>query len=323
MPIDPFFGSVISAGASLIGSKMSADASAKAARMNAIAQANEAEAARVYNERMYDRSLIETQKERDLQKEFAQTGIRWRAADAQAAGIHPLAALGAQTISYSPVSISAPPTMPRANVAPFSGASMGSGIAAAGQDISRGIHASRNEQQRDAAYAKTIQDLSLQRMGLENELLSSQIRKVNQPGTPPAFPSDGPRLLDGQGNSPLVKTDAMKRTASVPDNPSQEPAPITDIGYAASGGGGFAIVPSKDAKERIEDMSLYEAQHFIRNNLLPFFSNRYFNPPPDKPSFGREWYINPFTGEYRQRKIPSSHSANPSWYRRGPSSASP
>jgi len=319
----PLLGSVISAGASLIGSKMSADASSKAARLNAIAQANEAEAARIYNERMYDRSLIETQKERDLQREFAQTGIQWRSADAKAAGIHPLAALGAQVHSYSPVSISAPPTMPRANVSPYSGASMGSGLAAAGQDISRGLHATRTEVQRDAAYAKTIQDLGMQRMGLENELLASQIRKVNQPSTPPPFPTGGTRLLDGQGNSPLVKDDPMKRTASVPDNPSQEPAPITDIGYAASGGGGFAIVPSKDVKERVEDMSMYEVQHFIRNNLLPFISNRYFNPPPDKPAFGREWYINPFTGEYRQRKIPSSHRANPSWYRRGPSSASP
>ena len=34
-----------------------------------------------------------------LQKEFAQKGIQWKVADAKAAGIHPLAALGAQTHS--------------------------------------------------------------------------------------------------------------------------------------------------------------------------------------------------------------------------------
>lgn len=36
------------------------------------------------------------------QREFAQNGIQWRVADAKAAGIHPLAALGAQTMSYEP-----------------------------------------------------------------------------------------------------------------------------------------------------------------------------------------------------------------------------
>ena len=40
-----------------------------------------------------------------LQKEFAQNGIRWKVADAKAAGLHPLSALGAQTISYQPVSV--------------------------------------------------------------------------------------------------------------------------------------------------------------------------------------------------------------------------
>lgn len=36
------------------------------------------------------------------QKQFAQRGIRWRVADAKAAGLHPLAAIGAQASSFSP-----------------------------------------------------------------------------------------------------------------------------------------------------------------------------------------------------------------------------
>lgn len=36
------------------------------------------------------------------QREFAKHGISWRVADAKRAGIHPLAALGAQTMSFSP-----------------------------------------------------------------------------------------------------------------------------------------------------------------------------------------------------------------------------
>lgn len=39
------------------------------------------------------------------QKEFAQNGIRWKVADAKAAGLHPLAALGAQTSGYTPSAV--------------------------------------------------------------------------------------------------------------------------------------------------------------------------------------------------------------------------
>lgn len=38
-----------------------------------------------------------------LQREFAQNGIRWRVADAKAAGVHPLYALGSGVTPYSPV----------------------------------------------------------------------------------------------------------------------------------------------------------------------------------------------------------------------------
>lgn len=38
----------------------------------------------------------------EFQKEFAKHGIQWKVEDAKQAGIHPLAALGAQTVSFSP-----------------------------------------------------------------------------------------------------------------------------------------------------------------------------------------------------------------------------
>lgn len=40
-----------------------------------------------------------------LQREFAQKGIQWKVKDAQAAGIHPLYALGAQTHQFTPTSV--------------------------------------------------------------------------------------------------------------------------------------------------------------------------------------------------------------------------
>lgn len=171
-------GPLISAGASLIGSKMSADAQNKAARLNAIVQAQENAANRAWNEQMFDKQTA-------IQREFAQSGIQWRADDARAAGLHPLAAMGAQTQSFSAnVGQSSPST-----ATPFAGASMGAGFAAAGADISRALQATRTEDQRVDAFNKTVQDLTIQKMGMENALLASQIAKINQPGTPPAMPS--------------------------------------------------------------------------------------------------------------------------------------
>ena len=39
-------------------------------------------------------------------KQFAKRGIQWRVHDAKKAGLHPLAALGAQTTSFSPSFVS-------------------------------------------------------------------------------------------------------------------------------------------------------------------------------------------------------------------------
>lgn len=117
-----------------------------------------------------------------LQKDFAQQGIRWKVADAKAAGIHPLYALGAQTHSFSPSLVG--------------DTSLPTGLANAGQDISRAIDAGRTPTERVDAYARTVQALNLTRLGLENDLLASQIRKINQAGHPPGLPD----VVDVAGN---------------------------------------------------------------------------------------------------------------------------
>lgn len=69
----------------------------------------------------------------NLQREFAQQGIRWKVADAKAAGIHPLYALGAATHSFSPVSVSDP---------------RGEALHSMGQDIGRAMHATATAAER-------------------------------------------------------------------------------------------------------------------------------------------------------------------------------
>jgi len=115
-------------------------------------------------------SKSQADKNIQLQKDFAQQGIRWKVADAKAAGIHPLYALGAQTHSFAPVSV-------------------GSNFGDMGQDISRAINATRTQEEKDDAYTASIKTLDLQNKSLQNDLLASQIRKLNAAGTGPPLPS--------------------------------------------------------------------------------------------------------------------------------------
>lgn len=124
------------------------------------------------------------QKQYEQQKEFAQSGIQWKVEDAKKAGIHPALALGAQPASYSPVQV---------------GSDLSTGLMAAGQDISRAIDTTRTASSRLTAFDQTVQSLTLQKMGLENELLASQVAKVKQQVGPPMAGSD--YLIPGQTSS--------------------------------------------------------------------------------------------------------------------------
>lgn len=97
------------------------------------------------------------EKNKDLQKEFAQNSIQWRVQDAQKAGIHPLAALGAAGYQASPSYVGSD-----------------SGIAQAGQQISQGI------MQQFAEDASEKNQLELKRMQLENLKLEKEINEMGQ-----------------------------------------------------------------------------------------------------------------------------------------------
>lgn len=117
-----------------------------------------------------------------LQKRFAQEGIRWKVEDARKAGIHPLYALGAQTTSFSPVSVGA-----------VGDTSLGSGIAAAGQDLSRAVNATRTAPER--LEARAVTRLQLEGLALDNDIkratYASAVQRLQQNQNPPV-PTLGP-----------------------------------------------------------------------------------------------------------------------------------
>lgn len=114
-----------------------------------------------------------------LQKQFAQNAIQWKVDDAKKAGVHPLYALGANTTSYSPVSVGMPD------------------LGAMGQDIGGAID--RASSQPDKVSGQ-LAVLALRRAGLENDLLEAQIARarLNVAGSAP-----GPELAP-RTDEPLI-----------------------------------------------------------------------------------------------------------------------
>lgn len=209
----------------------------------------------------------------NLQREFAQHGVRWKIEDAASMGIHPLAALGASGSMASPSGV----------------AYIGEDLSRAGQNISRAMSAGMTKQERQLA------DLSLEEAGLRNEYLREQIasERRRRAGTGPAFPSD--TYLSGQGDTPgsdpRVVDVPLRRTFSDPFNPSKEAGAIPDWQIARTSGG-YALVPAGEMKQRIEDNPSLELQWQLRN-MWNVISGKL------RDRDGNRMFINPFTGELR------------------------
>lgn len=221
-----------------------------------------------------------------LQKQFAQNSIQWKVADAKKAGIHPLYALGAQTHSFAPVQTG-----------------LSDSLGQAGQSLGRAVDAYSDKSQRLDAFTKASQSLLLEKGKLENDLLKTQIASanatLNQAGSPPPAPTMGSRyLMPGQGSTQgLIQDQAMSRTRSSPEAPSQEPGAIPEVGFGRSTTG-YPVLPSADVKQRIEDMILPEIAWALRNQIAPMMSEKNLNPPFKAP-YGKRWQYDWFRQEYQ------------------------
>lgn len=224
------------------------------------------------------------------QKEFAQMGVRWRVADAEAAGIHPLAALGAATPGFAP-SFS------------VGGVSEERTMSDMGQNVSRAIQAGLTKEER---FASKSQELQLENMGLQNDLLRGQVLSQQRSQLGPGLPSAvDAGALPGQGDAYQVNPALL--TASSRGAAHQEAGAINSVGFARTASGGLTPVPSKDVKERIEDDFVQQIGWAVRNQLVPALSGL---PPPDPrqyplPKGYNEWRWHPV----RQEFIPARRGA--------------
>ena len=124
--------------------------------------------------------LIGAHKNMVDQKNLMSHSIQIRVRDAEKAGISPLYALGAPTLSYP-------------------GSTVGDTLAGMGQDVGRAVESTLTPNERVDAYTGKLRELQLQRAGLENDLLRVQIARA-APGTAPAAP-DNSAMIPGQGDT--------------------------------------------------------------------------------------------------------------------------
>lgn len=222
------------------------------------------------------------QQQAALQREFAQSGITWRVADARRAGIHPLAALGSGVTSFSPIQVGGDP--------------LASAIGSMGQGIGRAIDAAstRGERIESAAGGLQLENMKLQNDLLATNIAAAKMRLASQVGPP--MPGPLPNLLPGQGDSG-VKVKASETESVAPGHPSQAAAVLPDLAWSETMTG-LAPVPSKAVKEQIEDIWIPQLMWGIRNNVLPIMGINQ-NPPNRSPGEGRVWVFHPGLGEYQ------------------------
>lgn len=225
-----------------------------------------------------------------LQREFAQNAIQWKVADAQKAGIHPLYALGASTTSFAPVTVGATGADPLA-----------SSMQSIGQNLTRAAAANRSPTERVAAVGAAQQtaanNLTLENQKLQNEILKIRVSNMRGAQIGPGGPEEEANLLiPGQKNTAGINPEPMK-IAPAGTAPAAEAGAIADVGWSRTSTG-WAPIPSKDVKERIEDNIIQEGMHAYRNNILPSFGQNFVRPPFAAPQ-NQSWWFNTFRQEYQ------------------------
>lgn len=134
----------------------------------------------------------------DFNKQYIQNQLQWRVDDAKKAGLHPMAVLGLNGASFSPVSSPSIPSLPQSTYDPSE----------LGQSVAYAATKAKTNRQQEQAFelAQMTGQEQLRGVQLDNELKQLEIMslasRLTQTG--PAAPdlNGGRNLLSGQNDSP-------------------------------------------------------------------------------------------------------------------------
>ena len=221
--------------------------------------------------------------DRAFHREFAQNSVQWRVNDARAAGIHPLHALGSPLVQPSPTSVG--------------GGRLGDAISQVGQDISRAREATATRREREAERVRQIYAAKaaerqearederhrseMRLRELEARLLLADLARKTQPGTPPARPGS----VAGENSPRRVEAVVVEPNYVDSSDGARNQGAIADVQFQRRRGGALAVVPSRQAAERMSDMLPEQLDWFTRNRLIPGFGGAPPVPSPDPREF--------------------------------------
>lgn len=268
------------------------------------------------NEQMAERNI-------QMQKEFAQQGIRWKVEDAKMAGLHPLAALGAQTTSFTPVSV---------GYSPKTG--MAEAFGNIGQNLARAIHAQQTEEERsaDAAQALARQKMldeinleahkaQLQQMQQQNVInaeahaanmrkndaeiayMASQMKRLQTQSNPPmpnSVSTPESRVMTGK-----TRIKPSESISAKSGQPALEAADTPGFKRFRMGGpqsGGHVELPNQLMSEALDSMSWLAPFYVFGHNISRSLDNVWHGPgkPPAGP--GYDWRWNRWRQQYEAYK---------------------
>jgi hypothetical protein len=189
-------GSIISAGAGLIGGLVGSNNSSNTSRDINNANINQS-------------------------REFAQNSISWRVADAERAGVHPLYALGAPSVSFNP-----------AHVGDNSGGILAKSLSGAGQDIGRAVNQGLNREARELQEMQLKSaTLDMEGKAIDNQLRAERLRQMrNNAPTPTGTSSVTGNSLGVPGQN-SVKVNRSEVTASMKGRPGADAGMQNSIQY--------------------------------------------------------------------------------------------
>lgn len=236
----------------------------------------------------------QNKKNYEAQKEFAQSGLRWKVEDAKAAGIHPLFALGAPATQFAPSFINDSPSESLSRI---------------GQSLQRAQNVTKTPSEKMIDWIKMEQEQEiLKKLRLENIGLRRELKTPSFPDVVVNrdFPSlDVGNILDRMHGIDIIKEPA--RITKSDRHGTKEAGTIPGAVELKLPGGRVTTVPPQDAQGLDEtwfaprQYDLIRAMDYLKGVFTGKIHDDYF--PNSKPRKGYKWVYNRFTGAYEEKPI--------------------